>query len=269
MSLGNRSTPLSVILVDDDNLFREALTANLINEGFAVKPFGSGQDILESISRDGTDGVHVILLDLKMPGMNGLEVLQALRASGVTLPVIILSDHISERYEENALKSGAVDFVDKARNVSVLIARIRIAAGGIKVPRCIETPCVSVDIGDLRLNEKLPQAYWKDKIVPLTLTQFWIVYLLATSAGGYVPYRAIYDVVHGIGFRAGDGEFGYRANVRSLIKRIRESFRGIDQDFDEILNYPAFGYGWRDGSEDASLVSSQSGGSFEGDTVEA
>ena len=106
MSLGNRSTPLSVILVDDDNLFREALTANLINEGFAVKPFGSGQDILESISRDGTDGVHVILLDLKMPGMNGLEVLQALRASGVTLPVIILSDHISERYEQAALEKN-------------------------------------------------------------------------------------------------------------------------------------------------------------------
>ena len=246
---------LHVLLVDDDNLFREALVANLTNEGFQVESYGSGQEVLDRIDVGGTDGVHAIILDMKMPGMNGLEVMKAIRAAGVILPVIFLTNHTSERYEKAALENGAVDFVDKTRNVSILIARVRIAAEGMKTyGDGVEKPAESAEVGDLHLNVKSARACWQGKVVPLTLTQFWIVHLLATSAGDYVPYRAIYDVVHGIGFNAGDGEFGYRVNVRSLIKRIRQRFRDIDQDFDEILNYPAFGYGWRSGDEDASVI---------------
>ena len=246
---------LHVLLVDDDNLFREALVANLTNEGFQVESYGSGQEVLDRIDAGGTDGVHAIILDMKMPGMNGLEVMKAIRAAGVILPVIFLTNHTSERYEKAALENGAVDFVDKTRNVSILIARVRIAAEGMKTyGDGVEKPAESAEVGDLHLNVKSARACWQGKVVPLTLTQFWIVHLLATSAGDYVPYRAIYDVVHGIGFNAGDGEFGYRVNVRSLIKRIRQRFRDIDQDFDEILNYPAFGYGWRSGDEDASVI---------------
>ena len=242
---------LHVLLVDDDNLFREALVANLTNEGFQVESYGSGQEVLDRIDAGGTDGVHAIILDMKMPGMNGLEVMKAIRAAGVILPVIFLTNHTSERYEKAALENGAVDFVDKTRNVSILIARVRIAAEG-QLKALAQRR--EAEVGDLHLNVKSARACWQGKVVPLTLTQFWIVHLLATSAGDYVPYRAIYDVVHGIGFNAGDGEFGYRVNVRSLIKRIRQRFRDIDQDFDEILNYPAFGYGWRSGDEDASVI---------------
>jgi two-component system response regulator ChvI len=68
--------------------------------------------------------------------------------------------------------------------------------------------------------------------------------MLATRAGTDLTYRQIYDVVHGEGFCAGDGEAGYRVNVRSLIKRIRQKFHSIDPSFDEIENYPGFGYRW-------------------------
>jgi len=201
-----KGNALHVFLVDDDNLFREALVANLTNEGFDVDSYGSGQELLDRIGSGGVEGISAIILDMKMPGMNGLEVMKAIRSSGVNLPVIFLTNHTSERYEKAALENGAVDFVDKTRNVSILIARVRIAAEGMKTyGDGVEKPAESADVGDLQLNVKSARACWKDKVVPLTLTQFWIVHLLATNAGDYVPYRAIYDVVHGVGFNAGDG----------------------------------------------------------------
>jgi len=68
--------------------------------------------------------------------------------------------------------------------------------------------------------------------------------LLATSAGDFVSYRAVYDVVHHAGFMAGNGDDGYRSNVRSIIKRIRMKFRSIDDSFEQIQNFPSFGYRW-------------------------
>lgn len=269
--ISTEPTTLNVMLCDDDNLFREALVANLANEGFEVQAFGSGPEMLSHIEAKGMNGIHAIILDMKMPEMNGLEVMNELRARDVSLPIIFLTNHTSERYEKAALENGAVDFVDKTRNVSILIARVRIAAEGMKTlgDGGTEKPAESAEIGDLELNVKSARACWRGKIVPLTLTQFWIVHLLATNSGDYVPYRAIYDVVHGVGFNAGDGEFGYRVNVRSLIKRIRQRFRDVDQDFDEILNYPAFGYGWRSGEETEEQLAAMRAASEDGDEAEA
>ncbi|HLW28926.1 MAG TPA: helix-turn-helix domain-containing protein, partial [Kiloniellales bacterium] len=67
----------------------------------------------------------------------------------------------------------------------------------------------------------------------------------AERAGQDVTYRELYDLVHGRGFVAGSGPDGYRANVRTFMKRIRQKFRELDEDFDEIENYPGFGYRWR------------------------
>ena len=84
------------------------------------------------------------------------------------------------------------------------------------------------------------------KRVDLTLTEFQIVRLLANSADTDVSYRQIYDLVRGKDFIAGYGEEGYRVNVRSFIKRIRQKFRDVDDSIDCIENYPGFGYRWVD-----------------------
>ena len=81
--------------------------------------------------------------------------------------------------------------------------------------------------------------------VALKLTGSRVVELRAGHAGVDQTYREIYDVVHGAGFWAGDGDAGYRVNVRSLIKRIRQKFTCIDPDFQAIENYPGYGYRWR------------------------
>lgn len=71
-----------------------------------------------------------------------------------------------------------------------------------------------------------------------------MVQLLADRAGRDVSYREIYDVVRGEGFLAGSGPEGYRANVRALVKRVRQKFRAVDEGFDALENYPGFGYRW-------------------------
>lgn len=97
--------------------------------------------------------------------------------------------------------------------------------------------------GDLRI-EKL-RAQWKDREVTLTFFEVQVVHLLAENAGKDIAYRTLYDQVRGAGFHAGDGEEGYRVNVRAWIKRIREKFIKIDPGFDQIENYPGYGYRWR------------------------
>jgi two-component system response regulator ChvI len=77
------------------------------------------------------------------------------------------------------------------------------------------------------------------------VTEFNIVHRLVAQAGEFLTYRLVYDCVHWSGFAAGCGEDGYRTNVRSSIKRIRGKFVAIDGAFDEIENFPAFGYRWR------------------------
>ena len=100
--------------------------------------------------------------------------------------------------------------------------------------------------GPLELRQDTQRAYWRNTQVNLTLSEFAIVRFMAFQAEGDVTYRHIYDVVRGKDFAAGYGTEGFRANVRSFIKRIRRKFRDVDPGFERIDNYPGFGYRWRD-----------------------
>ena len=98
--------------------------------------------------------------------------------------------------------------------------------------------------GKLVLNPNVSRAYWNDSDVGLTLVEYKIVHLLASNAGRWVTYRAIYDQVHYEGFIGGSGEDGYRINVRGIIKRIRKKLLQCDETFAEIDNFVGLGYRW-------------------------
>jgi two-component system response regulator ChvI len=106
----------------------------------------------------------------------------------------------------------------------------------------------ALTVGGLELSNDTARAQWKGTRVDLTLSEFNIVRYLAERAGQDVRYREIYDLVRGKGFVAGTGTDGYRANVRTFVKRIRQKFREVDPEFDAIENYAGFGYRWREGS---------------------
>ncbi|MGH6948210.1 MAG: response regulator transcription factor [Kiloniellales bacterium] len=245
-ALAQKTAGQRVVIVDDDDLFRESLGLNLGEAGYEVQDFASGEAALDYLLGDGA--VDILLLDWRMPGLDGPGVLHKLREARIDTPVIFLTLLSDEIYEEAALKWGAVDFIDKSRRLPIILQRLKLITEGVKPSA--GGPAAGGDRpfsrGPLELRLGIKRAYWGGAELDLTLTEFSIVQLLATRNSGDVSYRQIYDVVRGKDFLAGHGREGYRANVRSFIKRIRKKFRDVDGNFDHIDNYPGFGYRWRD-----------------------
>lgn len=236
-----------IIVVDDDDLFRESVSTNLVEAGFTTEGFANGISAIRHIASK--PNADIVLLDWKMPGMTGIEVLQRLREDAVAIPVIFLTVLSDQIYEEAGLLGGAVDFIEKSRSFSILLRRIELILTAHKVREARPAPDNQevVQNGRLTLRYDSRRALWDQANVGLTLTEFNIVALLTETSHRDVSYREIYDIVHGEGFMAGDGEIGYRTNVRAFIKRIRQKFREVDGQFSQIENYPSFGYRWRHG----------------------
>ena len=232
---------IRVAFVEDDDDYRETVSGELADHGFDVTSFCDGTALLASLA-EGADP-EIIILDWSLPSVSGIDLLPRLRRNGIALPVIFLTGRSLPAYEKLAFDRGALDFVDKARGVPILAHRLRLIADSVKKPA--EPELVdNFHCGRLMLKPKVSRAFWDDADVGLTLTEFKIVHLLAANVGSYVTYRSVYDCMHYVGFIAGSGENGYRTNVRSCIKRIRNKFRAIDPAFAEIDNYQSFGYRW-------------------------
>jgi two-component system response regulator ChvI len=233
---------IRLLLVDDDEDYREMVAAELADHGFFVTAFDDAPPLMGHLD-DGRTG-DVIVLDWNLPSILGIDLLPMLRRRGIRIPVIILTGMSATIREVEALDRGAIDFVDKSRGVPVLAKRAQMIASAARSPGASPAQD-TVEYGSLVLRPRLCRAYWRGQDVGLTVTEFNIVHKLVENAGEHVSYRSIYDCVHHCGFIAGSGEDGYRTNVRSSIKRIRNKFRAIDTEFTEIENFLAFGYCWR------------------------
>lgn len=233
----------TVVIVDDDPMLRRTVATNLEDAGYQVVPFEGGKAALDYFAEGGR--ASAIILDWHMPELEGPEVLRRLRAAGNAVPVLFLTGHNQPIYEEAALAGGAVDFVDKSKSFGIILQRLRLAIEGAKAAPAAAPGAATTG---LDFDDQSSRAAWRGNQIDLTLTEYRVTRLLAARAGRDVSYREIYDLVRGEGFRAGSGEQGYRANVRALIKRIRQKFRDVDPSFDLIENYPGFGYRWKDGA---------------------
>ncbi len=232
---------IRLAFVEDDDDYREAVTGELGDHGFSVESHADGLALLDAFAAGAE--AEIILLDWNLPKVSGIDLLPKLRRSGITLPVVFLTGRSQPVYEKLALDRGALDFVDKARGIPILAQRLRLIAEAAKKSTDPELEA-NFHCGRLMLKPGVSRAFWDEADINLTITEFKIVHLLAASIGSYVTYRAVYDCMHYVGFIAGSGENGYRTNVRSCIKRIRNKFRAIDPDFAEIANYQSFGYRW-------------------------
>lgn len=238
-----------VMVVDDDALFLESVSTNLTDAGYRTNAFPGGAEAIHHLC--GRSQADLLLLDWKMPGISGIEVMQRLRAEKIDIPIIFLTVLSDQIYEEAGLLGGAVDFVEKSRSFAILLRRIELILGGDKKRWQAKEPAAGQGGGHdgLTLRYDSRRALWRDINVDLTLTEFNIVAYMIENRTRDVSYREIYDIVHGEGFLAGDGEVGFRANVRAFIKRIRQKFRDVDPEFTRIKNYPGFGYRWVDGRD--------------------
>lgn len=243
MGLGQK---IRVAYVEDDENCREVISNELEDHGLNVQSFGNSNALLGWLAAP--VDAHVMLLDWDLPDISGIDLVTELSRRGVAVPVIFLTGYAtSAQYEMLALERGALDFIDKTRGVDVLVKRLRLAVASSRTHRTI-APAPSVQHGRLALRPSVARAYWEDKDLELTLTEFKIISLLVVQPGRFASYREIYDCMHYVGFLAGCGEDGFRINVRSCIKRIRNKFRAIDPAFSAIGNHPAIGYCWSNDS---------------------
>jgi two-component system response regulator ChvI len=240
MPIPSRSALIKLLLVDDDHDFRAAACMGLEDLGFEAFGISNGEAMFDFLGQE--NKVDVIVLDWKLPGRQGGDFLMPLRERNIATPVIFFTGVPATAHESAALDNGAIDFVDKARGLPILAKRIR---------RIVEAPAPmlrgrnEIHYSGLSLRPDIRRAYWRGEDVNLTLTEYNIVEFIVSHAGDHVTYRAIYDCVHCAGFVAGSGDEGYRTNVRSTVKRIRNKFRALDPDFSAIENFAAFGYRWR------------------------
>jgi two-component system response regulator ChvI len=204
-----------------------------LRQGFVVHAFADGASLLGSLAT--AINADLAVFDWDLPTMPGLKLLAQLRQHGVYLPVVFLTgkviagdDHdrclLAPRetlnaYECMAFDQGAVDFIAKSRDRQVLVRRLRSVVELARPRTKTDLPFQERLACDKLLLEN-SRAYWNQVDVDLTLGEYNIVHLLASRAGSFVTYRSVYDRLRYEGFIAGTGEDGFRANVRSAIKRV-------------------------------------------------
>ena len=121
-----KTNPIRVLLVEDDEDYREIVGSELSWHGFAVRSFADGASLLGSL--DTVAEADVIILDWRLPNISGIDLLPQLRERGVNLPVVFLTSHLQPANEKLAFERGALDFIDKTRGVEILARRLRLVA---------------------------------------------------------------------------------------------------------------------------------------------
>jgi len=111
--------PIQIVLVDDDDLYREVMAADLEDRGYAVVCFADGPALLAALQAG--LAAEAALIDWSLPQMSVLDVLRALRARGSALPVAFLTGRSRDGHEGQAFEAGAVDFIDKTCALDELV----------------------------------------------------------------------------------------------------------------------------------------------------
>jgi len=183
-----------ILIVDDEVEIRRALQRNLLAHGFDVSVVGSGEEALDEITLHRPD---VMLLDLGLPGMSGLEVCKRVRAVS-TLPIIVLSAKDSERDKVHALDLGADDYIAKPFGIDEVLARIRVALRHLDQLKSV-TGTVSI-VGPLKVDFAQHLVYVEGREVKLTPTEYGLLAVLLKNSGKIMTRQMLLSQVWGTGY---------------------------------------------------------------------
>ena len=226
----------TIALVDDDRNILTSLSIALEKEGFKIQTYLDGESALIGLSRTPPD---LAVIDIKMPRMDGEELLKKLRKK-TSMPVIFLTSKDEEVDELLGLKLGADDFVKKSGGFStkVLIERIRVQLR--KKDNNIEENRNVISHGKLKLDPSQLECEWGGKQLPdkLTTTEFLIVRELAKRPGIIKERSQLMDVAY-----REDTDIEDRT-IDSHVKRIRKKFKKVDINFSAIETRYGSGYRW-------------------------
>ena len=227
----------TIALIDDDRNILTSISIALEKEGFNVQTYLDGESALIGLSRTPPD---LAVIDIKMPKMDGEELLKKLRKK-TSLPVIFLTSKDTEIDELLGLKIGADDYITKPFSQKILVERIRIL---IKRSELINKKKISknenknsIKMGNLSLDIEKYMCKWKNKTVNLTVTEFLLLKSLAENTGvvksrDQLIISAFGEEKENIDDRAIDHHF----------KRIRKKFKSKDNNFNSIVTIYGGGY---------------------------
>ena len=227
----------TIALIDDDRNILTSLSIALEKEGFKVQTYLDGESALIGLARTPPD---LAIIDIKMPKMDGEELLKKLRKK-TSLPVIFLTSKDEEVDELLGLKLAADDFVKKSGgfSIKVLIERIRVQLRKKNISNIEDTKPV-ISHGKLRLDPSQLECEWNGKTLPdkLTTTEFLIVQELAKRPGIIKERSQLMDIAY-----REDTDIEDRT-IDSHVKRIRKKFKKVDSEFSAIETRYGSGYRW-------------------------
>jgi two-component system response regulator ChvI len=232
----------TIALVDDDRNIVTSVSMALEAEGFEVRTYPDGDEALRGLTQKPAD---LAVLDIKMPRLNGMELLQRLRQSSGTshMPIIFLTSKDEEVDEIMGLRMGADDYIKKPFSQRLLMERIRAL---LRREQARQQPASSVDPnsmfvrGDLSLDSARHVCIWKGQSVDLTVTEFLLVKALAQRPGHVKSRDQLMDAAYGESIYVDD------RTIDSHIKRLRKKFKAVDQDFAQIETLYGVGYRYRE-----------------------
>jgi two-component system response regulator ChvI len=229
----------TIALVDDDRNILESVQMTLEQEGFQTRTYTDGESALQGLLSKPAD---LAVLDIKMPRMDGMELLQRLRARS-PMPVIFLTSRDEELDELMGLRLGADDYITKPFSQRLLLERIRALLRRNETSRAEGSgamPSGVITRGDLTLDETKHQCLWKGADIQLTVTEFLLVKALAARPGMVKSRDQLIDAAYGENIYVDD------RTIDSHIKRLRKKFRQGDADFDQIETLYGIGYRYKE-----------------------
>ena len=224
-----------IALVDDDQNILTSVSLALEAEGFTVDTYSDGEQGLNGITRRPPD---IVVLDIKMPRLDGMEVLEKLRKNS-NLPVIFLTSKDDEVDEAIGLRTGADDYIKKPFSQRLLLERIKSILRRVNADDTFSADSIIVR-GNLILDSSRHISTWKGQDVKLTVTEFLILKLLSQRVGLVKTRDQLMDTAYGETIYVDD------RTIDSHIKRLRKKFRLVDQTFDQIETLYGVGYRYRD-----------------------
>ena len=222
------SIPLRVLVVDDEPPIRRFLRTSLAAQGYDIIEAEDGSKALEEVRRRSPD---LLVLDLGLPGIDGLEVIRRLRGSGVSLPIIVLSSRVDEAGKVEALDLGADDYVTKPFGVEELLARIRTAMRH-KLQQQGERPLFRS--GDLTVDLVRRVVTVRGEEVKLSPREYDLLRILVAHAGKVLTHRFILKEVWG-----GETDIQY---LRIYIRQLRQKIEPDPERPHHILTETGVGY---------------------------
>ncbi|MQX37410.1 response regulator transcription factor [Roseospira navarrensis] len=227
-----------IALVDDDQNILASVSIALEAEGYAVTTYTDGAEALRGLTADPVD---LAVLDIKMPRMDGMELLQRLRARS-SLPVIFLTSKDDEVDELMGLRMGADDYIKKPFSQRLLIERIRaiMRRGEARPDGAQDLSDKALVRGELVMDPERHLCTWKGDPVNLTVTEFLLLQSLAQRPGHVKSRDQLIDAAYGENIYVDD------RTIDSHIKRLRKKFREVDGEFSDIETLYGVGYRYKD-----------------------